>query len=73
MGALLIINYDVTDPIGIAGYREKAAPILGGPDKGAGRSRRRNSRGSDDHRPPVRIHGTGPRIVELTRVSSRDR
>lgn len=35
MGALLIINYDVTDPIGIAGYREKAAPILGGPDKGA--------------------------------------
>jgi len=35
MPALLIINYNVTDPDSLVGYRDAATPILVGPDKGA--------------------------------------
>ena len=35
MGALLIINYDVTDPERMEAYRQKAAAVLLGPDSGA--------------------------------------
>ena len=30
MAALIIVNYDVTDPDGLAAYREVASPILRG-------------------------------------------
>ncbi len=35
MGALLIINYDITDPERMDAYRQAAAPVLLGPDKGS--------------------------------------
>lgn len=34
MAALLIINYDVTDPEGLAAYRTVAGPILTAPGRG---------------------------------------
>jgi uncharacterized protein (DUF1330 family) len=34
MTALLILNYDVTDPARLNTYREAAAPVLVGPDSG---------------------------------------
>lgn len=34
MGALMILNYDVTDRDGLTGYRAAAAPILIGPEAG---------------------------------------
>jgi uncharacterized protein (DUF1330 family) len=32
--ALLILNYDVTDPQRLAAYRQAAGPVLVGPDRG---------------------------------------
>ncbi|HDH03497.1 MAG TPA: DUF1330 domain-containing protein [Actinobacteria bacterium] len=34
MSALLIINYNVTDPDALVGYRDAAVEILVGPDRG---------------------------------------
>lgn len=35
MGALLIINYDVTDPDRLDRYRARATPLLVGPETGS--------------------------------------
>ena len=37
MSALLIINYNVTDPDALVGYRDAAGPILVGPNRGTHR------------------------------------